>query len=230
MMSRYNQFDKNVSALSVLTQAQADVFQVSKLDLEVQDFTNQFFLQTLLQKDLAVFEDNNYVSAFGKLNLDSFTNKYFPKRGFLVDCDFHLYFAKSTAEGVLPRFSIAKANFAFAYNISKKLTTVFGSQGGFRIGENDTRSFDFGLGGYGNNFINNMTSMYGYDFLELNGNSFVKAYANLDYEIFKKQHIKASANFANIGNDIFESGDWAALPEYSGYALGYRNLANFSDI
>ncbi len=245
LSSRYNQFDKNVNALSVLTQQQSDIFQVSKLDLEVEDFTNQFFIQTLLKKDLAlslgiehkhlkittetinqnnreaVFENNNYVSAFGKLNLDSFTNKYFPKRGFLVDCDFHLYFAKSTEEGVLPRFSIAKANFAFAYNINKKLTALVGSQGGFRIGENDTRSFDFGLGGYGNNFINGMTQMYGYDFLQLNGNSFVKGYAYLDYEILKKQHIKASANFANIGNDIFDTVDWISIPEYSGYALGY---------
>ena len=30
-----------------------------------------------------------------------------------------------------------------------------------------------------------------------------------------------SANFANIEDDIFESGEWFSTPDYTGYALGY---------
>jgi NTE family protein len=30
-----------------------------------------------------------------------------------------------------------------------------------------------------------------------------------------------SANYANIGKDLFDTLDWISLPKYSGYALGY---------
>ena len=53
------------------------------------------------------------------------------------------------------------------------------------------------------------------------GNSFVEADLNLDYELFDKHHIMLSGNFANIDNNIFDSGEWFSLPDYRGYALGY---------
>jgi NTE family protein len=62
---------------------------------------------------------------------------------------------------------------------------------------------------------------FGYDFLSLTGNSFVKGAAVLDYEIFKKNHITLIANYANIEDGIFNSGEWITAPNYSGYAIGY---------
>ena len=80
---------------------------------------------------------------------------------------------------------------------------------------------NFVLGGYGTNLINNFISFYGYDFISIAGNSFVKATINLDYEIFKKNHINFAVNLANVEDDIFETGEWITSPDYSGFAVGY---------
>ena len=248
LTSRYNNFDINVKASSILEPSQMQGAQINKVEYEVDDFTNRFFLQTLFQQDFlltiglehkrlkistetisdddpeldeTIFEKSDFISTFGQLKLDSFTEKYFPKRGFLVDCDFHLYLSSSDFNNTFSEFSIAKGNFAFAFKLANNLYTTIGSQGGFKIGNDDTKSLDFVLGGYGNNFINNYIPFYGYDFISLPGNSFVKAYTNLDFEIFNKHHIIASMNFANVNSDIFEDGEWLTSPDYSGYALGY---------
>ena len=171
--------------------------------------------------DDILFENSDLISAFGQLKLDSFTDRYYPKRGFLVDTDFHLYFGSSDFNNNFSQFSIAKGNFAYVFGLANKISTTIGTQGGFKVGDDSTQSLNFSLGGYGNNFINNYVPFYGYDFFELNGNSFVKAYINFDYEIFKKNHLLFNANFANIDNDIFDSGEWFTAPDFTGYALGY---------
>jgi len=53
------------------------------------------------------------------------------------------------------------------------------------------------------------------------GNSFVKGTISVDYELYKKHHLIASANFANVDDDIFEDSEWITAPDYSGYAIGY---------
>jgi hypothetical protein len=35
------------------------------------------------------------------------------------------------------------------------------------------------------------------------------------------KEFKFSANFANLGDRMFESVGWVSLPKYSGYAMGY---------
>ena len=81
--------------------------------------------------------------------------------------------------------------------------------------------FDFVLGGYGFNGINNFKPFYGYDFLSLSGDSYLKTLVTLDYEVFKKNHLNLSANYANIDDNLFDSTKWISTPNHSGYALGY---------
>ena len=248
LTSRYNHFEKNIKASSIIEDSQLQGPQINKVEYEVNDFTNRFFLQTLFQQDFlltlglehkrlkistetisdedpeldeTIFEKSDFISTFGQLKLDSFTDKYFPKRGFLVDCDFHLYLSSTDYNDTFSEFSIAQGNFAFAFKLANNIYTTIGSQGGFKVGNDDTKSLDFVLGGYGNNLINNYIPFYGYDFISLPGNSFVKAYTNLDFEIFKKHHVIAGINFANVDSDIFEGGEWLTSPDYSGYAIGY---------
>jgi NTE family protein len=38
---------------------------------------------------------------------------------------------------------------------------------------------------------------------------------------FIKKNLNFSANFANLGDRMFESVGWVSLPKYSGYAMGY---------
>lgn len=243
--SRFNQFNRNVNATMILRD-DANIG-VNKIDAEIKDFTNQLYVQTQFLKDLALgmggelkylnissetlsddrngsartFEDSNYLSLFGKLNYDSYDNKYFPKEGFYFNGDFHWYVYASTFNYDFTQFSIAKADIGYAFKISNRFSGLFLNEGGFRVGENESPYLDFAFGGFGGNLINNIKSFYGYDWLSFSGDSFVKCTLKIDYEFAKKHHFYAAANFANADEDIFGTGEWITSPDYSGYALGY---------
>ena len=246
LLSRFNQFEKNIPVSALLTVEDLADIDVNKLDVELNDFTNQFYLQTLFRKDFAltlgaehkrlkilsetitpntnddetIFENSDYLSLFGKLKFDTYDNKYFPNEGIFFDGDFHLYLYSSDFNNNFNEYSIAKATIGYTHsfgNFSTNLTT----QGGFTIGEETPPYLNFVLGGYGHNLINNFKSFYGYDYLSIPGNSFVKGVITFDYELFKKNHINFSANYANVADNIFDTGEWITSPNYSGYALGY---------
>ena len=80
---------------------------------------------------------------------------------------------------------------------------------------------NFVLGGYGFNPVNNFKPFYGYDFLSVAANSYIKSTFTVDYEIYKKNHLNFSANYANIENNLFNTGNWFSKPKYNGYAIGY---------
>ena len=87
--------------------------------------------------------------------------------------------------------------------------------------KNGVASLDFVLGGFGSIMINNFVHFLGYDFLSLPGNSYVKAYGRMDWEFAQKHHLMFSANFANVEDDIFRTGEWFTAPDFSGYGLSY---------
>jgi NTE family protein len=245
--SRLNQFSKVIPASNLLTEEELETINVNKLDVELQDLTNQFYLQTLFRKDMSltlgaehkrlkitsetvltgtseketIFDNSDYLSLFGKLKFDTYDNKYFPNEGVFFDSDFHLYLYSTDFNENFTQFSIAKATFGYSYSFTDKLSANITTQGGFNIGENDNPYLDFSLGGYGNDFINNFEAFYGYDFISFSGNSFVKGLITLDYEIFKKNHINIAANYSNTADNIFDDGEWITTPDYSGYAIGY---------
>jgi NTE family protein len=168
-----------------------------------------------------VIDRSKYGSVFAYMKYDSFDNQYFPTKGWYFTSDIHNYLLSSNYTGKFNPFSIAKADIGFAVKILKKTTFKFQTEAGFSIGNKSVPFFDFVLGGYGFIPINNFKPFYGYDFLSIGGDSYLKSSASIDYEIFKKNHLNFSANFANIENDLFDSLDWISLPKYSGYALGY---------
>ena len=245
--SRYHQFNKDINAKLLLDDAQISSTGINKIDAELQDQTNQFYVQTLFRKDFAlslgaehkrleiktqtlatnnktnefIFESTDYLSVFGGLKLDSYDNKYFPKRGVYFNGDLHMYLYASHFNQEFDNFSIAKADMGYAFSITDKLAINLQMGGGFKIGNKATRKLDFALGGNGNNLINNFVPFVGYDFISLTGNSYVKTFLSADYEVFKKNHITLEGNWANVEDDIFESGKWFTLPNYNGYALGY---------
>ena len=245
--SRFNQFNKNVNALLVLEEDDPLLSGLNKVDVELTDFTNQLYLQTIFRKDFSLkagvehkrlkvtsetlidpnqddeftFENTDYFSLFGNLVFDNYDNKYFPKTGFYFNGDFHLFFNAYGYNSNFDEFSIAKADLGYAFRLSNKVSLKTESSGGFKIGDNSTTTLDFGLGGYAYNFINNFQSFYGYDYLALSGDSFVKATFTMDYEIFKKHHVLLAANYANLDNGLFETGDFLSSPNFSGYAIGY---------
>ena len=247
LKSRYSQFNKNVNPLLALDENSPLLESLNRIDAEISDFTNQVYLQTIFQKDFSLrlgaehkrlkitsetiiedddeteitFENTNYYSVFGNLNYDTYDNFHFPKSGFYFNGDFHLYVDATGFNTSFRNFSIAKADLGYAFSFNNKLSLKTEANGGFKLGDKSTNALGFGLGGYASNFINSFYSFYGYDYLALTGDSFVKTTFTLDYEVFKKHHILLAANFANIDDGLFDSGEFFSSPTYNGYALGY---------
>lgn len=167
------------------------------------------------------FEKSNFYSAFGQLTLDTYDDKYFPSKGLFFDGDFHFYVFSSDFNDNFKEFSIAKAKLGGAFSILKNLSLNVESEGGFKLGTSNVTSFDFVLGGFGTDMINNFIPFVGYDFLSLPGNSFVKSYARVDWEFARKNHLMFTANFANVQDDIFRLGEWFTAPSFSGYGISY---------
>ncbi len=223
--------------------------EIDKIQMNFSEFTHQIFVETLVKKDLAIkigvelkdlkittkdnvflavfdtpeykFEDEGFYSFFGSLKVDTIDNKFFPTSGFLFEGDFKLYFASSDLKSDFNEFSIFKSQISKAFKIAHKLSMSIVAEGGFKIGNSDTKALHFGLGGYGSNYFNNYTTFYGYDYFALNGNSFVKISSTIDYEFINNHHFNFSANFANIGDDLFLKNEWANSPSYGGYSIGY---------
>lgn len=239
--SRLNQFNRNVTtSLSGLVSENPNI---NLINVDFLDLSNQAYFQTIfVQKFLMgggleykylkinsptlsntenIIDKSSYISAFAYLKYDSFDSKSFPRSGLFFSTDLQTYLASSDYTNKFTPFSIAKAEIAFAKTVFRKATVKIGTDAGFNIGSDSVPFFDFILGGFGYNKINNFNYFYGYDFLSIAGNSFIKTDITLDYEIIKKNHVNFSANFANLGNDIFTTVDWISMPKYSGYAVGY---------
>lgn len=168
-----------------------------------------------------LFENSSYFSTYGKIVLDTYDDKYFPTRGLFFDSDFHLYLFSSDFANNFSEFSIGKAKIGAAFSLLHNLSLNITTEGGFKLGKSQVTSFDFVLGGYGNDFVNNFIPFFGYDFLSLPGNSFVKALGKLDYKFASKHHALFAANFANVEDDLFRTGKWFSTPTFSGYGIGY---------
>ena len=240
--SQLNQFNKNVtkdiSSLSVNPLTNANAINIDFLDLTNQLYFQSIFAQKFLvgiglehkyvnieSETLAatnpVLDRSDYTSVFAYLKYDSFDNQYFPQKGWYFSSDLHNYLFSSNYTGNFNPFSIAKADAGFALKILKNATLKVQAEAGFSIGDDSIPFFNFVLGGYGFIPLNNFKPFYGYDFLSIAGNSYLKSSATIDYEIFKKNHLNFSANYANIEDNYFNSLDWISLPKYSGYAIGY---------
>ena len=167
------------------------------------------------------FENSNYFSTYGKLTLDTYDNRYFPSRGLYFDGDFHLYLFSTDYNDNFKEFSIGKARMGAAFPLVGDLSLNLETEGGFKLGTSGVTSLDFVLGGFGSSMINNFVHFLGYDFLSLPGNSYVKAYGRLDWQFTQNHHLMFAANFANVEDDLFRTGEWFTAPDFSGYGLGY---------
>ncbi len=256
--SRFNAFAKEVDFDLIRGNFELPIFtDVNTINLDVTDFTNQVYVETVLREEFAfrmgleykflkyatktlgrneedaaraalkmeddrtLFEKSNFFGAFGQLKLDTYDDKYFPTKGLYFDGDFHFYVLSSDFNNNFKEFSIAKARMGTALPLIGNLSLNIEAEGGFKLGTSNITSFDFVLGGYGTNLINNFIPFLGYDFLSLPGNSFVKAFGRLDLEFAPKNHFMFSANFANVEDDLFRTGEWFTSPNFSGYGVGY---------
>lgn len=241
LKSRYNRFNRNIETDfqdgELLRQ-----YGINSLNIEYSDFTNQAYVQTIfvqkfllgagveikhlkvesntLPETAQIFDNSTYASFFGSLKFDSFDNKYFPKKGWYFTGDFQTYFYSSDYSKTFDQFSLAKAEMGFARRLFRRASIKVQAEAGFAIGGSN-QVFDFILGGYGYHTINNFKHFYGYDFLSISGDSYIKSALTFDYEIFKRNHINFAANIANVDDNLFETTDWFSKIRHTGYAVGY---------
>jgi len=243
-----NRFKRNVEYELVREDFSLPDIEVNQISLDYLDFKTQFYLETVLNQTFSlgigaeyrrfrlisetigededqlpriVLDNSNYWSTLSYLKFDSYDNKYFPSSGFYFDGKVNYYLFDNNPNSEESNFVIAKADFGYAFSVSDKNAVNLGVSAGNRWEEQNIRSLNFFVGGFGSKMINNNIPFYGYDFLSIVGDSFIKTNITLDHEIFPKNHINLSANYANIGTGLFENGGWLESPEYSGYALGY---------
>jgi NTE family protein len=240
--SYYNQFDKNVSN-DFNDGLLFKQLGINSLNLDYADWTNAAYLQTIfaekflvgaglefkylkigsktLENYNPVFENSNYTSVFGYLKYDSLDSKYFPKKGWYFNSNIQSYLFSSNYTDRFNRYSIASSQVGITRTFYKLINLKFESEAGVSFGQNSTHFLDFSLGGFGFIPINNIKSFYGYDFLSISADSFVKVLATFDLEFYKKNHINFSANYANAEDKLYSTGNWLATPRHSGYAVGY---------
>ena len=168
-----------------------------------------------------IIDKSSYWSGFGYVKYDSFDNKYFPKKGWSFTSDFQSYLFASDYHNDFKPFSVLQAQFSKAFSVSNSFTFKFQGDAGLPIGNDGIPFFNFVLGGYGYNSINNFKPFFGYDFVSVAANSYIKASGTIDYVFLKKNHLNFSANFANLKQNLFKTKEWISLPKYSGYAFGY---------
>ena len=240
--SSFNQFDRT-SNVDFKANALKTQLKLDNLEINYNSVKNQAYVQTIFAQKFLIgaglehqflkitspdtniiipyLEKSHYLSAVGFLKFDSFNNKYFPTKGWSFFGDFQSVFNSSDYNNDFSNLTILKAEGAIVQKIFKKVAVKLQTEGSFTIGENANHAFDFVLGGYGFQKFDNFKPFYGYDFLSLSGDSYVKAGATINYEFLKKNHLNFSANYANAGYKIFDSKEWISNPTFEGYAIGY---------
>ncbi len=240
--SSLNRFNKNVNTAFGIQSYLNNTFE--KINIDYSSVSTKMFLQTVflrkfiiggglefqnlllksenLSKAIKTIENSNYLSFLGYLNHDTFDDKYFPKKGWYLKSNFNYYFSSSDYSNQFSKFSISKTDVAIAFSPIKNFSFTFQNEVGFKIGHSTLPYFDFALGGNGFKDSTNIRPFYGYDFLSLSGNSYIKSSSTIDYEFYKKNHINLTYNASIVGDFIFNATKtWVNKPTYTGLGLGY---------
>lgn len=221
-----------------------------KLTTSYSDFSNQLFLQTLLNKDISfkagleykkikavttdIQESNfnteanyqlnssKFFSFFSLFKLDNYDDNFFPTKGNLLELRWNFFFSGNTSSDDFNRFSIFNASLGKAVSLNSKTALRFSIDGGYKTSPMSTSALNFGLGGYGFKRTNNFIHFHGAEFNSLIGNSYLKLEGNLDYEFSDKHHFEINVNFASVSTNVFGNFNlWDKPFDHSGYAIGY---------
>ncbi len=168
------------------------------------------------------FYSSNFYSAIGYVMYDTFDDTFYPTRGIFLRGDMEqLLYANGQRHAENGSFSVIRGQASGAMPIANNLTLVSRFEAGFALGRQSTRSLDFLVGGYGYGTSQNMIQMLGYAPFSLRGDTYLLLKAGLDFEFLPKNHVNIAYNIANVGDDLFKSGDWYRKVPYSGFAVGY---------
>ncbi len=249
--SEFIGFEENVDADIVESLAGFAIPGINSVELEFREFTHQVYVQNQLTPDFNLtlgaeiknqnaftetlsginpngtrssFVNQSTGSLYGKILLDSYDKLNFANSGWQVNADFHFYTYERLAAGAeddnFQPHSILQVQVGKAYSY-KKFSVRGLLHAGTTIGDRDNTAFNFFLGGYGNRPVNNVYPFFGFDHLSLTGGAMLKGSIEFDYELFSKNHVLFTANYASIEDELFKSDDWFSDIQYRGYAVGY---------
>ncbi|MFD0701382.1 patatin-like phospholipase family protein [Myroides pelagicus] len=244
--SRFNKFSKDLPYEIIVAATGGDLSITdapSKFNVEYADLENHIYFQTFYQQkylfnigiehrylditsktlkmDQPRFDAGHYFGGFANVTIDTYDNKYFPRNGFMLKGEYKNFFASSDYNKNFDNFSTITGQIGYAKSITDKFSIDMKSRLGAVVGRLPSFGFGYALGGFGFAERDNIIPFHGYDWLSVGGDSFIMGVLTLDYEIFKKHHINITANYANVGEDIFTQANWFSRVKYSGYALGY---------
>ncbi|MBA6156804.1 patatin-like phospholipase family protein [Tenacibaculum sp. S7007] len=183
----------------------------------------------LMNGQETLFDNSNYVNLYSFLKLDTYNKEMFPTEGFYADIGFKWFVwsdrnneLSNLAQGSeeFHQFSQIGGKLGFTTTFYDKLTFQYTSEAGYTLGKKASQMFDYRLGGYNQNYINNFVPFYGYDTGALNDQSFLKSEFNFRYQVFDKHYATIIANYARTEEDVFEEGSLFKNTK-SGYAVGY---------
>ena len=166
------------------------------------------------------FDKSHYLNLVGKVMLDTYDSKVFPKRGFFFNADYILYAYSSDFSDNFNPFSQLYGRLGIAQTFFRRMTLQLVSEAGVTLGNNENQILDYHLGGYNENYINTFVPFYGYGFAELNESAFLRTALTARFELFKKNFLSVTGNFARVNDDIWNDGR-IFEDTRSGYAIGY---------
>ncbi len=175
------------------------------------------------------FDDSNYLSVGAFLKIDTYDKSVYPTSGFFADFGYQWYFWSDRDKGLnsfssfarkFRQFSQLSGTFGVAKTFYDKLTLHSISDIGYTLGTIESEVFDFRLGGYNKNYINNFIRFYGYEIGALREQSFIKTEFEARYNVYRNHHAIFIANYARVDSDILKNGKLFTNIK-SGYALGY---------
>ena len=218
---------------------------INKINLQYTDFTSRVYVQTTFDRKFAfgtglehqnitaktetistpsgnpfIFDDSNYFNAYSFLKLDTFDNINFPTKGVFLDAKFKWYLWSSDYNKDFVQFSQIKGKLGFAKSFLNDFTFIYTSEAGFTLGKVNSQTFDFYLGGYNKNFVNNFIPFYGYEINSLAEQTFLKSEFELRFGLLKEQYLHFIANYARVDDSVLNGGELFNDTK-SGYAFGY---------
>lgn len=244
--TRYNTFKSDITTSTLpVTRSGGQLDSGLKVPIRYIDFTTRLFLQSTIKDRWAIrvgiehkylntftdeivenntnriyFEKSHFLNAFGKIMLDTYDSKYFPKKGVFLNTEYLLYGVSSDFNENFTTFSQLYGRIGFAHTFFNKLTFHVLSEAGITLGNNDNRVLDYHLGGYNENYINTFVPFYGYGFAELNESAFLRTALTARYELFKKNFLSFTGNFGRVNDDLWNDGRIFEETRI-GYAAGY---------
>lgn len=238
--SRFDHFNENAKFNLIASQ----VPNITNINLNYTDITNQLFLQTTFNRKFAlglgaehkylsaktatittnnkatVLDNSDYYSAYGYLRVDTYDKKHFVTKGYFADLNFKWYLASSDYNNNFRPFSQFKGTLGFATTFADRFTFQNTNEVGFTLDSPASDVFDFYVGGYNQNFINTFVSFYGYRFADLSNDSFMKSEFKIRYRFYEKHYAMVIANYGRLDDNVFKDIEIFKNIK-SGYALGY---------